>query len=89
MLYHDLTVFHAPELERMIAGIRRLNGEAGTRERRSITKDLLLQMLPHLDQKSKEGATFYAVFCLAFAAFLRVGEFTYTSNDHGSSDFSK
>ena len=89
MLHHDLTVFHAPELEHMIAGIRRLHGEAGTQERRPITKGLLLQMLPHLDQKSREGATFYAVFSLAFAAFLRVGEFTYTSNDHGLSDVCK
>ena len=40
--YEDLIVFHNPQLQRIIAGIRRLRGEAGIKQRRSITKDLLL-----------------------------------------------
>ena len=89
MSYHDLSVFHAPELERMVAGFRRLHGEAGTQERRPITKDLLLQMLLYLDQDSREGATFYAAFCLAFADFLRIGEFIYNFSDRKVSDFNQ
>ena len=87
MEYGDLSAFHSLRLQRVIAGIRRKHGEAGTQERRPITKDLLLQMLPHLNQKSREGATLSAAFCLAFAAFLRIGEFTYTSSDRQSADF--
>ena len=87
MSYRDLSAFHSPDLEGMVAGVRRLHGEAGTRERRPITKDLLLQMLPHLNRRTREGATLYAAFYLAFAAFLRVGEFTYSPRDREKSDF--
>ena len=45
MGYTDLGVFHNPMLQRIIAGIRRLRGEAETKERCPITRDLLLRML--------------------------------------------
>ncbi len=63
MGYKDLSPFHSPRLERVIAGLRRMRGEAETRERRPITKDLLLQMLPYFDRNTREGSTLHAAFC--------------------------
>ena len=42
MGYEDLTAFYSPQLERVIAGLRRMRGEADSLQRRPITKDLLL-----------------------------------------------
>ena len=89
MSYQDQSAFHAPELERMIAGVRRLRGEVNTQERQPITKDLLLKILPHFNRRTKAGATLHASFCLAFAGFLRIGEFTYTDQDRTKADFSR
>ena len=88
MSYEDLLPFHSPLLKRVIAGLCRMRGEAETRERRSITKDLLLQMLSYFDRKTREGVTLYTVFCLVFAGFLRSGEFTYTAKDLQDPEFS-
>ena len=76
-----LDVFHHPMLERVIIGIKRQKGEAQTKERRPITRDLLLKLVSLFDQNTLYGATMHSAFCLAFAAFLRVGEFTYDPAD--------
>jgi hypothetical protein len=54
------------------------------------TRDLLLRILARLDTSTQEGATYHAAFCTAFAGFLRVGEFTWTSAEWllGAADFS-
>ena len=89
MGYNGLTVFHHPQLQRIIAGIRRLRGEPGTKERYPITKDVLLQLLPLFDCRTRGGMTMYTAFCLAFAGFLRAGEFTYTAHDLKDVEFHK
>ena len=81
----ELKLFSHPTLFRTIAGIRRMNGEANTRERRPITRQVLLRILPLFDITSLWGATMHASFCLAFAAFLRIGEFTWSRADRSAS----
>lgn len=77
----ELEVFHHPTLERVIQGIRRLRGEPDVKERLPITRPILLAMLATFDTKTQTGATFHAAFSLAFAGFLRIGEFTWSSAD--------
>ena len=89
MGYKDLSAFQSPRLQRIIRGLRRIRGEADTRERHPITKDLLLRILHQIDRNTREGATLYAAFYLAFAAFLRVGEFTYSAKDLKDPKFSQ
>ena len=81
----ELEVYSHPILQRIIAGLQRLYGEGDTRERRPITRDILLKLISRFDQRTFEGANLHAAFCLAFAGFLRMGEFTYDKVKH---DFS-
>ena len=83
----ETEVFAHPLLKRICQGARRRMGEAGRRERRPITRDLLLRLLKRLDTNTLDGANMHAAFCLAFAGFLRVGEFTYTKADAQTDDF--
>jgi hypothetical protein len=75
MGYRGLAVFHNPQLEHIIEGMRRLQGEAGTKERRPITKDLLLQILPYFDHHNDRP------FALHLPLNFLVGEFTYPASD--------
>ena len=75
MGYEDLDIFSSLQLQRCIAGIRRLRGEADTKERRPITRDILLQILTSFDKTILLGVTLYTSFYLVFAGFLRIGEF--------------
>ena len=74
--YSDLTVFNEPLLQREINGIKRMYDEDETRERKAITRDILLEILQSFDTRTRKGATLHAAFCLAFADFLRIDEFT-------------
>ena len=87
MGFENLTVFHSAQLKRVVNDTRRLRGEGETRERYSITKDILLRLLKCFHKTIKHDVTMQAVFYLAFAAFLRMSEFTYESKDLRDEDF--
>ena len=85
--FEDLTVFESSLLQRIIAGSRRLRGETNTKERRSIIKDVLLQLLSHFDRHIRHEVIMQTIFCLAFAIFLRIDEFTYSAKDMKNKEF--
>lgn len=89
MGFANLDVFHHPLLERIITGIRRLRGEPDTRERRPLTRPILLQILLKFDTSTQYGASTHAAFCVAFAGFMRIGEFTWSESDRLKPDFSR
>ena len=47
---------------------------ASLREWLPVTRDILLRLPAHLDQRSHREATLYSAYCLAYASFLRIGE---------------
>jgi hypothetical protein len=75
-LDETLRIFQSNSLQRMINGIKRVHGKAGTRERLSIVRLILMQLLETLDTSTLLGAILHSTFTLAFAALLRLGEIT-------------
>jgi len=77
-LGYDTRVFADEQLARVIRGVMRLYPDTTLpRERTPITREILVQLLSQLDLQTRRGALLAAAFTLAFAAFLRSGEFTY------------
>ena len=59
---------------------------ASLRERLPITRDILLLLPAHLDQRSHREATLYSTYCLAYAAFLRIGESIWEARQWAAGD---
>ena len=77
----ECSEFTDPRLERTIQGIKRDHGEPHRRTRTPLTRPYLLQILSRLRVHNYENTVLQAAFTLAFAGFLRVGEFTYKGSD--------
>jgi len=77
----ECTAFADPRLERTIQGIKRDHTEPETRTRTPLTCPCLLQILRYLPGFNYDDLVTRAAFTLAFAGFLRVGEFTYKATD--------
>ena len=72
----ELDIFHTLVLQRVIADIRRFDGEPDVKERHPITQPVLRAMLAQFNRNTRIGANLYAAFYLAFAGFLQMGKFT-------------
>ena len=79
---YNTEVFANEQLARVVRGVMRLYPDTlSPREWTPITREILLQLLPQLNLRTKRGALLAAVFTLVFATFLRSGEFTYMEED--------
>ena len=77
----ECTAFADPRLERTQQGIKRDHQEPQRQEPIPLTRPVLLVMLNRLMQLDYNDVVLPAAFSLAFASFLRVGEFTYCRID--------
>lgn len=77
--------FDEPIVQRVLKGIKRVHGDPARKPKLPITHDVLQRLVSRLDLYSDFGVKMRAVFCLAFAGFLRCGEFTV----HKASEFSR
>jgi integrase len=81
----DTSAFDDERLERTIRGIKREHPDAPRRERTPLIRPKLLRILRVLSYPryatSHEEMALRAAFTLAFAAFLRIGEITYSAHD--------
>ena len=77
----DCTAFTDPLLERTSQGIKRDHSEPARGTRTPLTGPHLLHMLHHLRRSDYDDFIIRAAFTLAFASFLRIGEFIYKAID--------
>ena len=77
----EYAAFTDPRLERTIQGIKRDHRESEQRIRTPLTRPFLLRILQYLSVSDYDDIVLSAAFTLAFAGFIRVGEFTYTPAD--------
>jgi integrase len=85
---YDNSVFdNDTQVQRILRGVAIVNGAKNNLKpklvREPITHDLLKRMVQHCDD-SFDGMTMRAAMCVAFAGFLRVGDFTYAKWDPSS-----
>ena len=87
--YFDLFVFEHSILNRVIRDIKRMRDDDVFKERKFITRDVLLKILNILDISIRQNVTLHAIFCLIFAIFFRINEFIWFSNNREIFDFAQ
>ena len=77
----DCAAFSDPRLERTLQGIKRDHSKPARCTRTPLTRPHLLRLLRDLQSNNYNDTVIRAAFTLAFARFLRIGEFTYRAVD--------
>jgi len=77
----ECNAFADLRFERALQGIKRDPSEPDRRERTPPTRPHLRLILNRIGNSHYDDLVLHAAFTLAFAAFLRVGEFTYRQTD--------
>jgi len=77
----ECSAFIDPRLERTLQGNKRDHKQPDRQPRTPLTRPNLLHMLRQLPGSEYNDIITPAAFTLAFAGFLRVGEFTYRESD--------
>ena len=85
----NLKIFINSLLKRIVVDIKRRNDEINTKERRLITKNVLLKLLEQINVINLENYNLHAFFCLVFVVFLRIDEFTYFATKQRDLDFDR
>ena len=75
---YDTSAFESPRVLHLIKGITRVHGARTKPPRRQLTFNLLDSIIPYCN-KSFDETCIKAALCVAFAAFLRGGDFTYSA----------
>jgi hypothetical protein len=76
----DTSAFNSPRVLKLTTGIKKVHGTKRTARsaRQHLTFDVLDSIIPYCD-KSFDDTCVKTALCVAFAAFLRGGEFTYAA----------
>ena len=77
----ECLAFTDPRIERTIQGIKRDHNEPERRIRTPLTRPYLLYIFCLLPGPDYDNTTLAAAFTMAFAGFVRIGEFTYRETD--------
>jgi hypothetical protein len=75
-LDETLRIFHSNVLQRMINEIKRVHEKSRSRERLSIVRLILMQLLETLDSSTLFDAILHSTFILTFVILLRLDEIT-------------
>jgi hypothetical protein len=83
----DTSVFNDPRIELVLRGGKRVYGEGEKRLRLPLTAPILRRIVAEIKHDDFDSVNLKTALCVAFAAFLRSGEFTWDSWDSSSSQF--